>query len=120
MNLKESLQSSEFGAPFKCDGWRLPEGTKLTIRALTKPERDWLATAIPKSPEERDAMPKDVQDQRGMKMIAMFLGDENGNRIFSDEETEAIAKIPIPAQARILNAGLNLNSIGSLEEEKKS
>ncbi len=115
MSLKEDLAKAEYGTPFLCPEWKT--GAALTIRAITGDEQEWFKTvydakASDPTPEQKEAHVN--------KMIAIFLGDADCKRIYSDEDIQLVKKLPELVKIRILRAGTALNSAGDFVEEKKS
>ena len=51
------------------------------------------------------------------EQVAYFLCDENGKRLFNDNQIDQIAELDGDIIAEIVNAGFEYNGLGSLKEE---
>lgn len=59
----------------------------------------------------------DTQDKQTALMIALFLGDESGERVFNDLELDKIGELPLSTQLQIVKEGSEYN-FASLGEKK--
>ncbi len=90
-------------------------GGSYSIRVLTGRERDLVGTLCKTASEA-----KDFKGYRE-KLVALFLGDIAGVRVFTDNDGEVIAGLDSLELERVAHAGLKLNKLvsESVEESKK-
>ncbi len=83
------------------------EGGNFTARQLKSSERNQIISLGEKA----------TPDERSSLLISLFLGDENGNRIFADPKAPEINDISSVIQDKIIEAG---NSVNFPDAQKKS
>ncbi len=83
------------------------EGEKFTIRQLKGRERD----AMAKAAKDKD------QGEQTKFLVAYFLGDANGDRVFGDDQLGEIGDIPHRLQELIIKKG-NAYNFADAEEKK--
>ncbi len=81
-------------------------GEKFTIRQLKVRERSAMLAAKDKS-----------QDEQANIMVAYFLGDENGDRVFQDDQIADASELMIGIQEKIIREGNEYN-FAKIEEKK--
>jgi len=90
------------------DGFEEP----VFIRRMTLGEADELqATAA-----------ADAKQSNTIRLLARFLGDENGERVFDlakGEDVKALKAIPVTVAARLLELGNQVNAPKAKDVEKK-
>lgn len=116
MARKDSVKAFQRSKPFE-----IPElQGKFTIRGIRGRERaqllDFAASMTPEAP-------KGESDRKWFAIVtALCLGDEDGQRIFSDAEIDEASDIDATIQQRIADEGLEFNGLkpDTVDAEKKS
>lgn len=90
-------------------------GKKCTIRILSGRERDQVLSLFKSAGETKSD--NGVRE----KLVALYLGDATGARVFDDKDIELIEKLDGVELQRIFQKGWELNrfAAGSLEDTKK-
>lgn len=90
----------------------VPEwGGKVKVRGLSGAERDAWEVAV------GEGGPRGKRNARA-KLIVRCLVDDDGNRLFGDEEAGALGKKSGSAIARLFNVACELSGIGQDAEEE--
>lgn len=93
------------------------DGAKYTIRQISAREREYLMGVTQKANESEDYT---LYRER---LTAVFLGDEQGARLFddTDEDAKKISELPAPLLDPVFFAGLRQNGLSkeALEDAKK-
>jgi hypothetical protein len=63
-----------------------------------------------------NAKPKDVE-QQFVRFAAMVLADENGKRLYSDDEIEKVGELEWRGLQRVVEAGQELNGLSDVAVE---
>ena len=111
MGLREELLGI---ADAKITTVHVPEWNRaVLIRAMTGAERD----AWEQSVQQAARNGKQIANFRA-KLAALVVCDEQGNRVFSDADAEALGKKNGAALDRIFNAWLEQNALSKKEVEE--
>ena len=86
-------------------------GQNVYVRTMTGAERDGFETAY------LESKARSKPNIRGT-MAAFTLCDENGQRLFNDEDAEALSKLPAAELDRVFSLGQKLNKITEADVEE--
>lgn len=87
----------------------VPEwGGEVLVRGLTAAERDAFEASIVKRRGQKTEM--DLRNMRA-RLVAMCVVDEQGNRLFSDQDVEALGRKSASALDRIFEVAQRLSGL---------
>lgn len=112
---KDQILSSE-DLPF--EEMEMPEwGGKVNVRGLTGKERDAFEESIADKSGEEGAPKVNLNNFRA-KLVVLTVVDENGKRVFSDTDADALGKKSARAINRVFEKARKLSGIGKDDVEE--